>query len=263
MSGKWASVSISDGAMSARITLHLRGTVCTREDSCWLHTHTHMHNSPWDQLFTRHTSLFCYIQALSVSVSLPLLLPCLLPLARLRGFALLVLSAVFSLFLTLFCCLSFTNSLSFLSLSFNRTALRGSGGVSGAVCLCAVSVLWKPPVWWNFWCVPTVMCHHQLLPHSAHLWPICSLRQHKQKQLKLTLALPIITTSNEISLTDFSEKSHLNCMFIYIYKHSTVILIAFDKVGGHLTQTSHKNPSLTLCALVWERKNLVSVVVVN
>ncbi len=115
--------------------------------------------------------------------------------------------------LTLF----FVFLLQILSLSFNRTALRGSGGVSGAVCLCAVSVLWKPLVWWNFWCVPTVMCHHQLLPHSAHLWTVCSLRQHKQKQLKLTLALPIITISNEICLTVFSEKSHLNAMYTYSF----------------------------------------------
>lgn len=99
-SRKWASVSISDGAMSARITLHLRGSACAREDSCWLHTHTRIrtHNSPWDQLLTRHTSHFYFIQALSVSLSPPLFLPCLLPLARLPDFALSVLSAVFCLF---------------------------------------------------------------------------------------------------------------------------------------------------------------------
>lgn len=126
-----------------------------------MHTRIRTHNSPWDQLLTRHTSLFCFIQAVSVSLSLCLFLACLLHLARLPDFALSVLLAMFSVSLLTLFFVFYTLYLS-LRLSFLLSLSPSlSAVVLVCVSLCCVSAL-KPTGLMEF-----LVCPHSYVPSSA------------------------------------------------------------------------------------------------
>lgn len=161
-----------------------------------MHTRIRTHNSPWDQLLTRHTSLFCFIQALSVSLSLCLFLACLLHLARLPDFALSVLLAMFSVSLLTLCFVFYTLYLSrFVSLSLSLSAVvwvcvfvlcqcfesHWSDGISGV----------SPQL-----CAIISFCSIQHISEAS-----APSGKHKQKHVKLTLALPIVIMANEMCLT--------------------------------------------------------------
>lgn len=110
-----------------------------------IHTHAYARTIPPEISFWPDTQASSALFKLCLFLSLSVFLTCLLPLARLPDFALSVLLAVLCLSPYIIFCLSQTLPLS-VSLFSSPPPLSlylslNSGGISGAVHLCAVSVL--------------------------------------------------------------------------------------------------------------------------
>lgn len=190
--------------MSAGITLRLRRSAWAREDSRWLTTHMHTHacTIPPEINFRPDARGFLPLFELSVWLSAPLFLhnnshshlPLASPLPDLTAVFYLPPTLLFVVFrkirLSLFIPQPFTlfqSVLFYSSLSQEATRLVVSWAVlSGFCCVSA----WKATVWWNFWCPRSYVVSSAAVQISTSL-NIQSLRQNKQKQLKLTLTLQL------------------------------------------------------------------------